>query len=107
MLSRPTGGTIAVKTRLEPTRTRREQRVHPGHDWFFVLEGRVVPNSAACTPRAGSPVRHATNAVPRRLDGPEVTGIPTGLGRRIQHLRTPEVPDATPGRPKTFSIGIC
>jgi transcriptional regulator with XRE-family HTH domain len=41
MLSRPTGRTIAVKMRLEPTRRRPEQRVHPGHDWFFVLEGRV------------------------------------------------------------------
>ena len=41
MLSRPTGSTIAVKMRLEPTRTAAEQRVHPGHDWFFVIEGRV------------------------------------------------------------------
>ncbi len=41
MLSRPTGNTIAIKMRLEPTPRRPEQRVHPGHDWFFVLEGRV------------------------------------------------------------------
>ena len=41
MLSRPTGSTIAIKMRLEPSRTRTEQRVHPGHDWFFVIEGRV------------------------------------------------------------------
>src|SRR5918992_1523912 len=41
MLNRPTGSTIAIKMRLEPTRTAPEQRVHPGHDWFFVLEGRV------------------------------------------------------------------
>jgi transcriptional regulator with XRE-family HTH domain len=41
MLNRPTGSTIAVKMRLEPTRQRPEQRVHPGRDWFFVLEGRV------------------------------------------------------------------
>ena len=41
MLSRPTGSTIAVKLRLEPSRGKTEQRVHPGHDWFFVLEGRV------------------------------------------------------------------
>jgi transcriptional regulator with XRE-family HTH domain len=41
MLSRPTGSTIAVKLRLEPTRRAAEQRVHPGHDWFFVIEGRV------------------------------------------------------------------
>ena len=41
MLHRPTGSTIAVKMRLEPTRRRPEPRVHPGHDWFFVLDGRV------------------------------------------------------------------
>lgn len=41
MLSRPTGRTIAVKMRLEPARRAVEQRVHPGHDWFFVIEGRV------------------------------------------------------------------
>jgi transcriptional regulator with XRE-family HTH domain len=42
ILNRPTGSTIAVKMRLEPTRGRPEPRVHPGHDWFFVLEGRVL-----------------------------------------------------------------
>jgi DNA-binding XRE family transcriptional regulator/quercetin dioxygenase-like cupin family protein len=41
MLNRPTGSTVAVKMRLEPTRRRPEPRVHPGRDWFFVLEGRV------------------------------------------------------------------
>ena len=41
MLSRPTASTIAVKMRLQPTRTAPRQRVHPGHDWFFVMEGRV------------------------------------------------------------------
>jgi transcriptional regulator with XRE-family HTH domain len=41
ILSRATGSTIAVKMRLEPTRRVADQRVHPGHDWFFVLEGRV------------------------------------------------------------------
>ena len=41
MLSRPTGNTLALKTRLEPTRRPDAQRVHPGHDWFFVLSGRV------------------------------------------------------------------
>jgi len=46
-LSRPDGRTIAMKMRLEPqaaggrTPTRPDQRVHPGHDWFLVLEGRV------------------------------------------------------------------
>jgi transcriptional regulator with XRE-family HTH domain len=41
MLSRSTGSTIALKMRLEPRRRPPEPRVHPGHDWFFVLEGRV------------------------------------------------------------------
>lgn len=42
MLSRATGSTIAIKMRLEPTDAPSQQRVHPGHDWFFVLEGRVL-----------------------------------------------------------------
>jgi transcriptional regulator with XRE-family HTH domain len=41
MLSRPTGSTIAMKLRLEPRRRPPDLRVHPGHDWFFVLEGRI------------------------------------------------------------------
>jgi transcriptional regulator with XRE-family HTH domain len=41
LLSRPTASTIAVKMRIEPTRKTQEQRVHPGHDWFFVITGRV------------------------------------------------------------------
>jgi quercetin dioxygenase-like cupin family protein len=41
MLSRPTGSTIAAKMRLEPSRSPAKQRVHPGHDWFFVIAGRV------------------------------------------------------------------
>lgn len=40
-LSRSTGSTVAIKVRLEPTDVPVEQRVHPGHDWFFVLEGCV------------------------------------------------------------------
>jgi transcriptional regulator with XRE-family HTH domain len=41
LLSRPTGNIIAVKLRLEPTAQTSERRVHPGHDWFFVTDGRV------------------------------------------------------------------
>jgi transcriptional regulator with XRE-family HTH domain len=41
MLSRPTGNTLALKMRIEPHDEPVEQRVHPGHDWFFVLEGRI------------------------------------------------------------------
>jgi transcriptional regulator with XRE-family HTH domain len=41
MLNRPTGSTLAVKMRLEPTKRSPEPRTHPGRDWFFVLDGRV------------------------------------------------------------------
>lgn len=41
MLNRPTGNTVALKMRLEPHGGPVEKRVHPGHDWFFVIEGRV------------------------------------------------------------------
>ncbi|MBI5087290.1 MAG: helix-turn-helix transcriptional regulator [Actinobacteria bacterium] len=42
MLNRPTGNTIAIKMRLEPTDRAADQQVHPGHDWFYVIEGRVL-----------------------------------------------------------------
>ncbi|MBV9823819.1 MAG: helix-turn-helix transcriptional regulator [Actinobacteria bacterium] len=41
LLSRPDAGTVAVKLRLEPSREPVRQRVHPGHDWLFVLTGRI------------------------------------------------------------------
>jgi transcriptional regulator with XRE-family HTH domain len=41
LLSRPDGRTMAAKIRLEPTTDRPRQRVHPGHDWFVVIHGRV------------------------------------------------------------------
>ncbi|MBW3620320.1 MAG: XRE family transcriptional regulator [Actinobacteria bacterium] len=40
-LSRATGSAIALKIRMEPGARTPKPRVHPGHDWFFVLEGRV------------------------------------------------------------------
>jgi transcriptional regulator with XRE-family HTH domain len=40
-LSRPGAGTMAVKLRIQPTPGPPQQQVHPGHDWFFVLSGRV------------------------------------------------------------------
>ncbi|MGI8573821.1 MAG: cupin domain-containing protein [Egibacteraceae bacterium] len=30
-----------MKMRLEPTETPTHARVHPGHDWFYVLSGRI------------------------------------------------------------------
>lgn len=41
MLSRPDGRTIAIKMRIEPTDEPPDQRVHPGHDWFVVIDGTV------------------------------------------------------------------
>lgn len=41
MLSRPDGRTIAVKIRIEPSDEPPDQQVHPGHDWFVVIEGSV------------------------------------------------------------------
>jgi len=40
-LSRPTSSNHAIKMRLEPVTTRPDPRVHPGHDWLFVLSGRL------------------------------------------------------------------
>jgi len=40
-LSRPTSNTNAIKMRLEPDAKRPEPQVHPGHDWLFVLSGRL------------------------------------------------------------------
>jgi quercetin dioxygenase-like cupin family protein len=31
----------ALKMRLEPRKRVAGQRVHPGHDWFYVLTGQV------------------------------------------------------------------
>lgn len=42
VLSRPTATTAAIKVRLDPAAVEPPQRVHVGHDWFFVLEGRVL-----------------------------------------------------------------
>jgi len=41
-LSRPASPLAAIKVRLEPTPAPPAQRVHPGQDWLFVLEGRVL-----------------------------------------------------------------
>jgi transcriptional regulator with XRE-family HTH domain len=40
-LSRPTGSAVALKMRFEPTEQPSDPRVHPGHDWFYVLAGRI------------------------------------------------------------------
>lgn len=74
MLSRATRSTIAVKMRIEPTQRVPDQQVHPGIDWFFVLEGRVrlllgdreVVVEAGEAAEFGTMTPHALTA----LDGP-------------------------------------
>jgi transcriptional regulator with XRE-family HTH domain len=62
LLSRPTGSTIAVKMRIEPVPVAPEQRVHPGHDWFFVIAGRVrlLLGERQITVEAGEAAEFAT-----------------------------------------------
>ncbi len=42
LLSRPTSSSVLLRMRLEPTNKKPDLRVHPGHDWFYVLEGRIT-----------------------------------------------------------------
>ncbi len=73
-LSRPGGRTVAMKMRLEPSDAEPSLRVHPGHDWFLVLEGRVrlwlgerqVDVDAGEAAEFATMVPHAMTA----LDGP-------------------------------------
>ena len=105
MLSRPTGTTLAAKMRLEPTRRAPQQKVHPGHDWFFVVEGRVrlslgdrqilVETGEAAEFATMTP--HAFEAV----DGPAerdpadpVLGAQRRLGRQERVLGEPGDPSA-------------
>jgi transcriptional regulator with XRE-family HTH domain len=91
-LSRPDGSTTATKLRLVPPVRPSEPRVHPGHDWFYVLEGRirlrlggreiVVETGEAAEFSTMTP--HAVDA----LDGPaEVLMVFDGDGHRA-HLHT-------------------
>ena len=101
MLSRPTGSTLAVKMRLEPTRKAPEPRIHPGHDWFFVMEGRVrltlgereiiVETGEAA--EFGTMTPHAFSAI----DGPaELIGIFDRDGHRAHVHRETGSPPTTP-----------
>jgi quercetin dioxygenase-like cupin family protein len=89
MLSRPTASTIAVKMRIQPARKTVEQRVHPGHDWFFVITGRVRLSlgERELTVQAGEAAEFAT-MTPHALaaiDGPaELIMIFDRDGQRAQ-----------------------
>jgi quercetin dioxygenase-like cupin family protein len=74
MLSKPTSSATAVKMRIEPTCGAIPQKVHPGHDWFFVLDGRVrlLLGKREITVETGEAAEFATmtpHAV-TALDGP-------------------------------------
>ena len=100
MLSRPTGRTIAIKMRLEPTSNVVEQQVHPGHDWLFVTLGRVclLLGDREIVVEAGEAAEfttmtpHATAAI----DGPaELIMIFDRDGQRAH------VHDESSGKPRT------
>jgi transcriptional regulator with XRE-family HTH domain len=98
MLSRPTASRIAVKTRIEPARKTEEQRVHPGHDWFYVITGRVRLSlgEREITVEAGESAEFAT-MTPHALaaiDGPaELIMIFDRDGQRAHvHHETPDGP---------------
>ena len=94
MLSRSTGSTIAIKMRLEPTNRPADPRVHPGHDWFFVIEGRVrlTLGEREVTVETGEAAEFATmtpHAI-QALDGPaELIMIVDRDGQRAHVHRGP------------------
>ena len=105
-LSRPTGNTIAVKLRLEPTPDPPDQRVHPGHDWFFVTEGRVrlLLGEREIIVESGEAAEFATmtpHAV-LALDGPaELIMIFDRDGQRAHvHHEADDEPARSPRRPR-------
>jgi transcriptional regulator with XRE-family HTH domain len=91
-LSRADGRTLAVKTRIEAGHDCPEQRVHPGYDWFVVLEGSVrlwlgdrqIDVHAGEAAEFSTMTPHAMTAI----DGPaELIQIVDREGQRA-HLRT-------------------
>jgi transcriptional regulator with XRE-family HTH domain len=91
-LSRPTSPIAAIKIRLEPRTREPEQQVHPGHDWLFVLDGRILLllGDRRIVVEAGEAAEFATmtpHAV-AALDGPaEVLMLFDRDGRGV-HLAT-------------------
>ncbi|MGQ0844584.1 MAG: helix-turn-helix domain-containing protein [Sporichthyaceae bacterium] len=91
-LSRPTGSTSAMKMRLEPRGRTPQPRVHPGHDWFYVLSGRVrlILGEREIVVEAGEAAEFSTMTphVVDALDGPaEVLMVFDREGQRA-HLHT-------------------
>jgi quercetin dioxygenase-like cupin family protein len=89
-LSRPTGSTTAVKMRFEPTSTPAVPQVHPGHDWMYVLEGRVrlTLGERQIVVEAGEAAEFSTmtpHAVDAIDDVAEVLMVFDGDGQRAHH----------------------
>ncbi len=91
-LSRPGATTTAVKIRYEPSDRRPEPKVHPGHDWMFVLDGtveltlgerRIIVNAGEAA-EFSTMTPHAVAAVDRPA---EVLMLLDHDGQRT-HLRT-------------------
>ena len=62
LLSRPTSSSMLLRMRIEPSSRKPEQRVHPGHDWFYVLNGdvRLLLGDREITVAAGEAAEFAT-----------------------------------------------
>jgi transcriptional regulator with XRE-family HTH domain len=91
-LSRPTASRVTVKQRIDPSRPVEEPKVHPGHDWFYVLSGtvrltlgdRVIEVSAGEAADFDCMIPHRFQAA----DGPaEIISIFDHHGRRA-HLHS-------------------
>ena len=122
VLSRPTATTMAIKMRLEPTDAPIEQQVHPGHDWFFVIEGRVRLGPRRPRDhrrdRSGRRVRHHDpprlhghrrtrrahhDLRPRRPTGPRPPRV-RGLTASPRPTRPEHVPERTGQGPSMSSV---
>jgi transcriptional regulator with XRE-family HTH domain len=92
-LSRPTSPIAAIKLRLEPLAREPQQRVHPGRDWLFVLDGRILLllGDRRIVVEAGEAAEFATMTphAATALDGPaEVLMLFDRDGRGV-HLAAP------------------
>ena len=93
-LSRPTSPIAAIKLHLEPRTREPEQRVHPGHDWLYVLAGRILLllGDRRIVVEAGEAAEFATMTphAAAALDGPaEVLMLFDRDGRGV-HLTPPD-----------------
>ena len=97
LLSRPTSSAVLLRMHLEPQSKKPELRVHPGHDWFYVLAGRVrlYLGEREIDVEAGEAAEFATMS-PHALaaqDGPaDIMMVFSREGQRA-HAERPSRPD--------------